>query len=133
MVERRGNELANRRAKLMGDLLASRRKALGYSLRTTVARCEKAISASYLQKLERGAVAFPSPFVLHELAHALQIPYPTLMEAAGYIFPCGNEQPKPGALVSALLQAEDLTEEERKRLEAYLAALAETWREHLRG
>lgn len=116
------------RASLMGDLLAARRAELGYSLAVTVKRCEKPISIAYLQKIEQGRVEAPSPFVLHELAHALALPYPTLMEAAGYVYPCGQEPPKAGALVSALLQAEDLTPDEAKRLEAYLVRLAALWR-----
>lgn len=120
------------RSELLGRLLAERRSALGYSLRQAVTRCEKPISVAYLQRLEKGEIKSPSPFVLHELAHALTIPYPTLMEAAGYVLPCGNDAPRPSELVKHMLDAEDLTEAEQVQIAAYLKALLRAQRE-LRG
>jgi HTH-type transcriptional regulator, competence development regulator len=121
------------RPKLLGDLLSARRKELGYTLKATVQRCEKPVSAAYLQKLEKGRVESPSPFILHELSHALGIPYPTLMEVAGYVFPSGHEQPEAGMLVKSLLQAEDLTPAERASLDAFLAEVAAAARRHFGG
>jgi transcriptional regulator with XRE-family HTH domain len=43
------------------------------------------ISATYLQKLERGAVNDPSPRVLARIAVVLEVPYLRLMELAGYL------------------------------------------------
>ena len=43
------------------------------------------ISATYLQKLERGRVESPSPRVLARLAGVLGVPYLNLMQAAGYL------------------------------------------------
>lgn len=121
------------RPKLLGDLLSSRRKELGFSLAETVRRCEKPISAAYLQKLERGDVQSPSPFILHELSHALTIPYSTIMECAGYVYPSGHELPKEGALVSAMLQADDLTPAESASLESFLTEVVASYRRHFHG
>jgi transcriptional regulator with XRE-family HTH domain len=49
-----------------------------------VARPAK-ISATYLQKLERGQVKSPSPRVLARLAGVLGVPYLRLMQLAGYL------------------------------------------------
>ena len=61
-------------------------KKLGDELATARQRQEPAnITATYLQKLERGVVQTPSPRVLARVAHALGIPYLRLMELAGYL------------------------------------------------
>jgi transcriptional regulator with XRE-family HTH domain len=120
------------RSQALGDLLAARRAELGYTLAATTKRCEKPISTAYLQKLESGKVEQPSPFVLHELAHALQLPYVALMETAGYVWPCGHEPPRPGKLVESLLSAEDLTEDEQIALAGFFASVLKAWRENLR-
>ena len=57
----------------------------GLSLKAAADRAN--ISATYLQKLERGDVKSPSPHVLHQLAEAYNYPYARLMELAGYIYP----------------------------------------------
>jgi transcriptional regulator with XRE-family HTH domain len=49
------------------------------------------VSTAYLHKLEAGRVRNPSPHVLHRLAAALEIPYATLMELAGYALPKRKE------------------------------------------
>jgi transcriptional regulator with XRE-family HTH domain len=43
------------------------------------------ITATYLQKLERGSVETPSPHVLGRLGGTLGVPYLRLMELAGYL------------------------------------------------
>jgi transcriptional regulator with XRE-family HTH domain len=114
----------NDRPKLLGDLLGARRAELGWSLAETVKRCAPLMSAAYLQKLENGSVKSPSPHILHGLAHALTIPYPTLMEIAGYVWPSGSEPPKNGAFMEALLASDNLTDEERRRLDGFMADVA---------
>lgn len=84
------------------------------------------ISPAYLQKLERGDVKAPSPHVLHRLSGALEIPYATLMELAGYIVPTGD-QPQ-GSLLAYALSSEELTEDEAESLARYLA-----WYRHDKG
>jgi transcriptional regulator with XRE-family HTH domain len=54
-------------------------------LSTQAAAAPAGISPAYLNKLESGKVNTPSPRVLHRLSEALDIPYWTLMELAGYV------------------------------------------------
>lgn len=42
------------------------------------------LATSYVNRLERGEVAEPSPHVLRALARALGVTYATLMKEAGY-------------------------------------------------
>lgn len=77
------------------------------------------ISPAYLQKLERGDVKSPSPHVLHALAEALNIPYSTIMQLAGYVVPSGSDG-RANVLAHALSSAE-LTEDEADALASYLA------------
>ena len=46
---------------------------------------ETGISNAYLSQLERGEASKPSPNVLHKLAEYYEVPYESLMLAAGYI------------------------------------------------
>ena len=69
--------------KQLGHTLLDARKAKQASL-STIAEPSN-ISATYLQKLERGQVGSPSPHVLARLASVLDIPYLRLMEQAGYL------------------------------------------------
>jgi transcriptional regulator with XRE-family HTH domain len=61
------------------EVRAARRGSLD-----SVSRAAK-ISPAYLHKLEAGLVKAPSPHVLRRLAAALDLPYPALMELAGYL------------------------------------------------
>jgi transcriptional regulator with XRE-family HTH domain len=70
------------------------------------------ISATYLQKLERGRVESPSPRVLARLADVLGIPYLELMQAAGYLDAAeaaqvANRPPTPHPLQDAGLDADE--------------------------
>lgn len=66
----------------LGRELSSARLAAKRSLREVAAAA--AISAAYLQKLERAQVDEPSPKILRRLADALGLEYARLMELAGY-------------------------------------------------
>jgi len=112
----------------MSDKLGKRirdvRTLRGLSLAQTAATA--GISAAYVQKLERGQVAAPSPHKLRGLASALDVSYADLMRLAGYSV--DEEQPDgaPGADVSVrvmarALEAEDLTADELGELAEYLA------------
>lgn len=81
------------------------------------------ISIAYLQKLERGDVKSPSPHVLYRLAEVLKVPYPLLMELAGYVVPRGEEaEGRPAeSLLAHALSSEELTDEEAAELARYLA------------
>jgi transcriptional regulator with XRE-family HTH domain len=88
------------------------------------------ISAAYLQKLERDEIRSPSPHVLFRLAEALRVPYPRLMELAGYVVPRtpkGEERPSQNLLAHAL-NSEELTADEQRELARYLS-----WYRHQRA
>ena len=67
----------------LGKALEARRKEREQSLAAVAGPAN--ISATYLQKLERGRVTTPSPRVLRRLAGVLALPYLQLMELAGYL------------------------------------------------
>jgi transcriptional regulator with XRE-family HTH domain len=81
------------------------------------------MSATYLQKLERGEVESPSPHRLHRLADVLDVDYSDLMGLAGYVVPRteSNGNAPGGSLLAQALSAEELTEEELSDLAEYLA------------
>jgi len=83
------------------------------------------ISATYLQKLERGEVREPSPHVLHRIAHVLELSYPELMSLAGYVVPSTRARGgQRRALESShALSSEPLTEDEEAQLVEYLTFL----------
>lgn len=111
--------------KKLGTELKAVRQIKGLSL-SAVARPAR-ISVAYLQKLEAGVVMNPSPRVLHRLTGVLEISYLTAMELAGYIVPTTGDTADraQGGLVEQALAAEDLTEEERKAVTAFVAYLKE--------
>lgn len=85
------------------------------------------ISAAYLQKLEAGAVNNPSPPVLNRLAAVLEVSYMKLMELAGYITPATDDKVAgvKNSLVDQAVITEDLTEEERRAVAAFVSYLKE--------
>lgn len=89
------------------------------------------ISAAYLQKLERDEVRSPSPHVLYRLAEVLGVPYPRLMELAGYVVPRteeGDEERPSQNLLAHALSSEELTEDEQREVARYLS-----WYRHQRA
>lgn len=109
-------------AEELGARLRQVRAMRGWSLRDTAEKAD--ISPAYLQKLESGRVQSPSPHMLHSLATELRVPYSTLMELAGYVFPAGTEAhetlPNTSPLAYAL-SSEDLSDDEAEALAQYLA------------
>jgi transcriptional regulator with XRE-family HTH domain len=69
--------------KKLGAKLAQARQEQARSLQSVAEPAN--ITAPYLQKLERGVVATPSPRVLGRLARELGLSYLGLMELAGYL------------------------------------------------
>lgn len=69
--------------KTLGLELQDARSRKGLSLEA--AARPAGISATYLQKLERGVVNSPSPRVLARVASVLEVSYLRLMELAGYL------------------------------------------------
>jgi len=108
----------------LGKRLQDVRRLRGLSLAQTAAAA--GISAAYVQKLERGDVAAPSPHKLRDLAKALDVSYADLMRLAGYFVesedadvPVTEEESSVRVLAQAL-QAEDISEEELEELGDYL-------------
>ena len=103
----------------LGQELRNVRHMLGLSLKA--AATPAGISATYLQKLETGEVKNPSPNVLHGLSSTLNVPYPDLMELAGYVVPDRNEM--AGNPFDHALSASDLTADERTAVVSFIRYL----------
>jgi len=107
-------------AKELGAELRAVRDVKGLSLAAVAGPAE--MSATYLQKLERGEVESPSPHRLHRLAEVLDISYNRLMELAGYLVPTEVDESRGNtSLLAQALSADDLSEEELADLAEYLA------------
>lgn len=70
------------------------------------------ISNAYLSQLEQGKAKNPHPQKLYKLAEYYEVPYESLMRAAGYIEEDESER-KPSAVESALMSL-NLSEEEEE-------------------
>jgi transcriptional regulator with XRE-family HTH domain len=108
-------------AEQLGTRLRQVREVRGWSLRETADKAE--ISATYLQKLERGQVKSPSPNVLYALSKPLNVPYSDLMRLAGYVVPRGSDEriPMGTNVLAHALSSEDLSEKEAEELAKYLS------------
>lgn len=109
----------------LGTELKETRERLGSSLQT-VAETAK-ISATYLQKLERGQVGTPSPHVLRRVGSSLGLPYLRLMELAGYLdeveaAEARSHEPSPSPHP---LASKKLTHEEWRAVGAFIKVLVE--------
>lgn len=109
----------------LGRELRNVRRVRGLSLKA--AADPAGISATYLQKLETGEVKNPSPNVLYGLSGTLDMPYPDLMELAGYVVPDRGEM--AANPFEHALAASDLTAEERSAVAAFIGYLR-AGREH---
>ncbi len=69
----------------LGELLADARARRKLTLRAVQEAV--GISNAYLSQLETGKVRSPSPVVLYKLSELYDLPYATVMEAAGYPSP----------------------------------------------
>ena len=110
-------------SKELGRQLKTVRKLNGLSLKAVADRAE--ISVAYQQKLESGEVRQPSPNVLFRLSEALDVPYGTLMELAGYVVPEPQGALARSASFDHALNGADLSDEERKAVSAFIAHLRE--------
>jgi transcriptional regulator with XRE-family HTH domain len=118
ITPKRGNAMT---AEELGLRLHQVRELRGRSLRDVAQ--EAGISASYLQKIERGQVKSPSPNVLYTLSEKLAVPYSELMRLVGYVVPRegGERTVMPGNMLAHALSSEELTEEESGAVAEYLA------------
>jgi HTH-type transcriptional regulator, competence development regulator len=109
----------------LGKRMHDVRKLRGLSLAQTASAA--GISAAYVQKLERGDVAAPSPHKLRELARVLAVSYTDLMRLAGYAVADDGEdvpsarQNSSVRVLAHALQTEDLSADELGELADYLA------------
>jgi transcriptional regulator with XRE-family HTH domain len=95
--------------KLAEELKAAREKR---SLSLQAVAEPARITATYLQKLERGVVDTPSPRVLNRLARELGLSYLRLLELAGYLdeehlAEARTRTPKPHPLSDQLLSPDE--------------------------
>ena len=106
----------------LGARLRDLRVVTGKSLRQVEEDTE--ISNAYLSQLERGIAENPSPHLLHRLADYYDVPYESLMVAAGYVKP--GPQGKTGAAPSSLellLKSARLSDEEEEEVKRYIRFL----------
>jgi transcriptional regulator with XRE-family HTH domain len=114
------------RAEALGAYLKSLRTGLEMTLRDVEEATEKEVSNAYLSQLENGKIVKPSPHILHSLATAYRVPYPKLMERAGYLSPA-QERPQGAKHGRAATRSVDnLTPDEEKELLKYLAYVRST-------
>lgn len=110
-------EGANMPSKL-GDLLTERRKLKGLTLREV----EKGtgVSNGYLNLLEQGKIANPSPNILYKLAEFYGVEYTELLEATGY---ATKGIARRHTEVAFSLRKDEVTPEEVKELKKFLGYL----------
>lgn len=110
-----GNKLANELRRIRG--------IRGISLRN-IEDITK-ISNAYLSQLETGKAENPAPAVLYKLAKVLDVPYESLMEAAGYLSPSEPNSSRPKRLsgIQAALLSAKLSQEEEKQVADFISFL----------
>ncbi len=108
----------------LGKLLRQLREMKGKSLRDVEDDTKKEISNAYLSQLERGVAENPSPHLLHKLAEYYEVPYETLMVAAGYVKPQarGRSGANPSSL-EVLLKSAKLSPPEEEQVKQYIRFL----------
>jgi len=110
----------------MGERLSTvlrRLRALrGVTLREVDAKT--GISNAYLSQLEKGGATNPSPHLLRKLADFYEVPYESLLEAAGYLRPttASEGSGRVSALQAALMSAK-LSDEEQAKVAEFIEFL----------
>lgn len=102
----------------LGNLLKATRTRLGRSLRDLEGAT--GISNGYLSQLESDMIKQPSPNHLHKLADTLGLDYTRLMELAGYIPTRAVATLASENLMPSLPGIEELNEEDRRKILAYI-------------
>lgn len=106
---------------MIADILRQARSTVGLTLRDV--ERETGISNAYISQLESGQVKQPSPQQLHKLAAVYQLDYGDLLESAGYVLPVRKIETRQTRRSMFLRGEEDLTPEEREKVEEYIARL----------
>lgn len=110
----------NRTASAIGDRLRALRESQGRSLREVAAKA--GMNHGYLSQLERNEVAEPAPSMLHKVARGYDVPFPVLMQWAGYIEPSENDL-RPNQAIALKLLGDDVSEEELEAIRAVIEVL----------
>ena len=110
----------------LGEMLRSFRAKQGRSLRD-VERLT-GISNGYLSQLESNAIKEPSPKHLFRLATAYGVEYGLLMELAGYVADELVRATSPGASQPKFRGLEELNDEDRHKIQAYIDDLRDARR-----
>jgi transcriptional regulator with XRE-family HTH domain len=105
----------------LGSELAQLRELRRATLRAVAEAAD--ISYAYLLKLERDAVAGPSPHVLRRIADYYGVSYLGLMRLAGYDTTDGHRPPVVAGVLADALAAEPLTDAEQRAVAAFLTTL----------
>lgn len=106
---------------MIADILRQARSVAGLTLRDV--ERETGISNAYISQLESGQVKQPSPHQLHKLSAVYQLDYGDLLESAGYVLPVRKTETRQTRRSMYLRGEEDLTPEEREKVEEYIARL----------
>lgn len=105
----------------LDEMLRTLRRISGAKLREVEKKT--GVSNAYLSQLETGATKNPSPQVLHSLAAFYDVPYESLMEAAGYLKPAtDSDKRRIGAAEAALMSAK-LNDDEESRVVQFIEFL----------
>lgn len=104
----------------LGDRLRALREAQGLSLREVAARA--GINHGYLSQLERNEVAEPAPSMLHKVAKGYDVPFPVLMQWAGYIEPSENDL-TPNQAIALKLLGDEVSADELEAIRAVIDVL----------
>jgi HTH-type transcriptional regulator, competence development regulator len=107
----------------LGQIVKKARTDLQMSQRDVEDATGKEISNAYLSQLESGKITKPSPHILYALSTALNVPYETLMERAGYIVPSAQRPADAKHGRAATFAVDNLSAEEEGALLDYLAFL----------
>ena len=102
----------------LGSFINAERRSRKMTLRDVEKASGCEISNAYLSQIENGRVEHPSPFFLYSIALAIDVPYETLMERAGYVQP-----PNMTKKVHRGRVIDNLTPDEERELRQYLAYL----------
>jgi HTH-type transcriptional regulator, competence development regulator len=106
----------------LADVLRHLRGIRGVTLREVDTKT--GISNAYLSQLENGNATKPSPHLLQKLATYYEIPYESLLEAAGYLRRAeGSKKSLPVTALQAALLSAHLTEEEQVRVAEFIQFL----------
>lgn len=105
----------------LGDLLAEKRKELGFTLRQVEEMT--GIPNAHTSQIESGTIEKPAPHILWDYARIYGLEYGKLMQLAGHWEP-GRTRAKRKNVVAALRALDELDTDEQNRALDFMAGLA---------